>query len=121
MRRTVSLHLIVSPIDWNADCALAAMANDPEAVKIKEWRHKLQRAFLRDGHPIEEAVRHLYLYRCKIQRPLQSLPEYDETFKIIENYEGLTVEYLSVRLVSCLGLLLLIFRNVFSIPRSAKL
>jgi len=31
--------------------------------------------------------------------PLQSLPEYDETFKIIENYEGLTVEYLSVRLV----------------------
>lgn len=30
--------------------------------------------------------------------PLQSLPEYDETFKVIENYEGLTVEYLSVRL-----------------------
>ena len=45
-------------MSWNADCALAAMANDPEAVKIKEWRHKLQRAFLRDGHPIEEAVRH---------------------------------------------------------------
>lgn len=46
------------------------MANDPEAVKIKEWRHKLQRAFLRDGHPIEEAVCHLYLHGCKIQRPL---------------------------------------------------
>jgi len=54
----------VSLIDWNVDCASAAMANDPEAVKIKEWRHKLQRAFLRDGHPIEEAVRHLYLYGC---------------------------------------------------------
>jgi hypothetical protein len=52
-------------MDRNADCVLAAMANDPEAVKIKEWRHKLQRAFLRDGHPIEEAVRCLYLYECK--------------------------------------------------------
>ena len=60
----------MSLIDRNADCALAAMANDPEAVKIKEWRHKLQRAFLRDGHPIEEAVRHLYLHGCKIQRSL---------------------------------------------------
>ena len=57
-------------IGWNANCALAAMANDPEAVKIKEWRHKLQRAFLRDGHPIEEAVRHLCLYVCKFQRSL---------------------------------------------------
>ena len=58
----------VSSIDWNADYPAAAMANDAEAVKIKEWRHKLQRAFLRDGHPIEEAVRHLYLYGCKIKR-----------------------------------------------------
>jgi hypothetical protein len=60
----------LSSTDWNADDTSAAMANDAEAVKIKEWRHKLQRAFLRDGHPIEEAVRPLYLYRCKIQRPL---------------------------------------------------
>lgn len=58
----------VSSIDWNANYPAAAMANDAEAVKIKEWRHKLQRAFLRDGHPIEEAVRHLYLYGCKIKR-----------------------------------------------------
>ena len=87
-----------SSIDWNADYTSAAMANDPEAVKIKEWRHKLQRAFLRDGHPIEELVRRLYIYGCKLNAPLQSLPEYDETFKVIENYEGLTVEYLSVRL-----------------------
>jgi len=60
----------VSSTDWNADYASAALANDAEAVKIKEWRHKLQRAFLRDGHPIEEAVRHLYLYWCKFQRSL---------------------------------------------------
>jgi len=60
----------VSSIDWNADYTSAAMANDPEAVKIKEWRHKLQRAFLRDGHPIEEVVRRLYLYGCKVQRSL---------------------------------------------------
>jgi hypothetical protein len=25
-----------------------ALAGDPEAGKIKEWRHQLQRAFLRD-------------------------------------------------------------------------
>lgn len=36
---------------------------------------------------------------AKFNAHLQSLPEYDETFKTIETYEGLTVEYLSVRLV----------------------
>lgn len=32
----------------------AAMANDPEATKVKEWRHKLQRAFLTKTSPAAE-------------------------------------------------------------------
>lgn len=60
------------------DETFAALANDPEAIKIKDWRHQLQRAFLRDNAKPEAS----------------SLPEYDETFNIIENYQGLTIQYL---------------------------
>lgn len=75
-------------IGWNADCVLAAMANDQEAVKIKEWRHKLQRAFLRDGHPIEEAVRHLYPFQvqnstlpCRVCQSTMRLSKSSRTMK----------------------------------------
>ncbi|KIM31206.1 hypothetical protein M408DRAFT_255634 [Serendipita vermifera MAFF 305830] len=56
-----------------------ALANDPEATKIKEWRHQLQRAFLRDN----------------VKPEASALSEYDETFQVIENYQGLTIQYLS--------------------------
>ncbi|PVF97043.1 Tudor/PWWP/MBT [Serendipita vermifera] len=57
----------------------AALVNDPEASKIKEWRHQLQRAFLRD----------------QVKPEAKALPEYDEIFNTIESYQGLTIQYLS--------------------------
>ncbi|KAL7418503.1 hypothetical protein Q5752_006961 [Cryptotrichosporon argae] len=53
------------------------LANDPEAAKVKDWRHKLQRAFL--GKSVPEA---------------QEMDQYDELFKTIENYKGMTIKYL---------------------------
>ncbi|KAG8793635.1 hypothetical protein FRB91_006031 [Serendipita sp. 411] len=55
------------------------LLNDPEAVKIKDWRHVLQRAFLRDN----------------VKPEANSLPEYDEVFNTIESYQGMTIQYLS--------------------------
>lgn len=38
----------------------AALADDPEAQKVREWRHKLQKAFLNKQLPKDE-VRSLLL------------------------------------------------------------
>ncbi|KAH7339980.1 hypothetical protein B0J17DRAFT_627981 [Rhizoctonia solani] len=56
----------------------AAMANDPEAAKVKEWRHKLQRAFLTKTSPAAEEMVGL-----------------DSVFTTVESYDKMTVEYLS--------------------------
>ncbi|KAG8690583.1 hypothetical protein FRC08_010483 [Ceratobasidium sp. 394] len=56
----------------------AAMANDPEAAKVKEWRHKLQRAFLTKTAPAAEEMGGL-----------------DAVFTTVEQYDKMTVEYLS--------------------------
>ncbi|KAG8710879.1 hypothetical protein FRC11_004017 [Ceratobasidium sp. 423] len=56
----------------------AAMASDPEAAKVKEWRHKLQRAFLTKTSPAPEEMSGL-----------------DLVFTTVENYDKMTVEYLS--------------------------
>ncbi|QRW08642.1 PWWP domain protein [Ceratobasidium sp. AG-Ba] len=56
----------------------AAMAADPEAAKVKEWRHKLQRAFLTKTAPAPEEMAGL-----------------DAVFTTVEQYDKMTVEYLS--------------------------
>ncbi|CAE6414583.1 unnamed protein product [Rhizoctonia solani] len=56
----------------------AAMASDPEAAKVKEWRHKLQRAFLTKTSPAPDEMSGL-----------------DVVFTTVENYDKMTVEYLS--------------------------
>ncbi|KAF8602530.1 hypothetical protein BDV93DRAFT_545196 [Ceratobasidium sp. AG-I] len=56
----------------------AAMASDPEAAKVKEWRHKLQRAFLTKTAPVPEEMAGL-----------------DTVFTTVEQYDKMTVEYLS--------------------------
>lgn len=38
---------------------IAALANDSEAVKVRDWRHKLQKAFLSKSTPKED-VRKLF-------------------------------------------------------------
>jgi len=65
-----------APADEDGDDA--AMANDPEAAKVKEWRHKLQRAFLTKTAPAAEEMAGL-----------------DTVFTTVEQYDNMTVEYLS--------------------------
>ena len=36
---------------------LAALSNDPEAAKVREWRHKLQKAFLSQKTAPKDEVR----------------------------------------------------------------
>jgi hypothetical protein len=53
------------------------LASDPEAIKVKDWRHKLQRAFLIKGVP-----------------DATEMDTYDELFRSIENYAEMKLEYL---------------------------
>ncbi|KAI0028446.1 hypothetical protein K488DRAFT_80684 [Vararia minispora EC-137] len=53
-------------------------ANDPEAQKVKNWRHSLQKTFLTDGKP---------------PKP-EEMPASDELFRTIEQYDGMTEDYL---------------------------
>jgi hypothetical protein len=77
----------------------AAMANDPEAAKVKEWRHKLQRAFLTKTAPAAE-VRFVISTRTigLIRIVLQEMAGLDTVFATVEQYDNMTVEYLSVRI-----------------------
>lgn len=40
---------------WKADESSDPLASNPECVKVKDWRHKLQKAFLGDSMPAESA------------------------------------------------------------------
>nr|XP_018260871.1 uncharacterized protein I303_06588 [Kwoniella dejecticola CBS 10117]OBR83029.1 hypothetical protein I303_06588 [Kwoniella dejecticola CBS 10117] len=53
------------------------LASNPECVKVKDWRHKLQRAFLSKSLPSAE-----------------EMPSYDDLFKTIESYEDMTIDAL---------------------------
>ncbi|KAJ9097551.1 hypothetical protein QFC19_006725 [Naganishia cerealis] len=55
-----------------------AMSKDPEAVRVRDWRHKLQRAFLSKSVPSAE-----------------EMDTYDRLFTTIENYQNMTVAYLA--------------------------
>ncbi|EKM75299.1 hypothetical protein AGABI1DRAFT_116494 [Agaricus bisporus var. burnettii JB137-S8] len=53
-------------------------STDPEATKVKDWRHKLQKTFLSSkGIPKDE-----------------EMPAIDHLFTTVENYDKLTIEYL---------------------------
>ncbi|WVF73081.1 hypothetical protein IAT40_007900 [Kwoniella sp. CBS 6097] len=53
------------------------LASNPECVKVKDWRHKLQRAFLSKSLPTAD-----------------EMPTYDELFKTIESYNAMTIDAL---------------------------
>ncbi|CDO75693.1 hypothetical protein BN946_scf184585.g6 [Trametes cinnabarina] len=61
--------------DEDADSPLA---QDPEALKVREWRHKLQKAFLNKALPKEE-----------------DMPALDQLFSTVERYDNMTIEYLT--------------------------
>ncbi|EIM80969.1 uncharacterized protein STEHIDRAFT_161976 [Stereum hirsutum FP-91666 SS1] len=54
------------------------MASDPEALKVREWRHRLQKTFLTDA---------------KEPKP-EDMPACDELFTTIEQYDNMNIGYL---------------------------
>ncbi|KAK0462239.1 uncharacterized protein EV420DRAFT_1639446 [Desarmillaria tabescens] len=55
------------------------LAKDPEAVKVRDWRHKLQKTFLSNkGDPKEE-----------------DMPGMDKLFHTVEAYQSITIHYLT--------------------------
>ncbi|KAH9932487.1 uncharacterized protein B0H18DRAFT_26786 [Fomitopsis serialis] len=57
----------------------SALANDPEASKVREWRHKLQKAFL----------------NTKVVAKDEDIPAFDQLFSTVENYQNMTIQYLT--------------------------
>ncbi|KAL4246596.1 hypothetical protein ABKN59_008780 [Abortiporus biennis] len=55
------------------------LLNDPEAQKVRDWRHKLQKAFL----------------NTKAAPKDDDMPNLDELFTTVESYDNMTVAYLS--------------------------
>ncbi|OWT37443.1 hypothetical protein C362_04457 [Cryptococcus neoformans Bt1] len=53
------------------------LASNPECVKVKDWRHKLQKAFLGESMPAES-----------------EMPHWNEVFESIESYDSMTIEAL---------------------------
>ncbi|KAH6885565.1 hypothetical protein BKA70DRAFT_1337292 [Coprinopsis sp. MPI-PUGE-AT-0042] len=51
---------------------------DPEAIKVRDWRHKLQKSFLSNKAVPKD----------------DDMPGLDELFKMIEDFEGMTIEHL---------------------------
>ncbi|KZT22577.1 Tudor/PWWP/MBT [Neolentinus lepideus HHB14362 ss-1] len=56
----------------------SALTNDPEATKVKDWRHKLQKAFL----------------NTKSAMKPEEMPELDKLFTTVEQYDNMTLQYL---------------------------
>ncbi|KAH8107695.1 hypothetical protein BXZ70DRAFT_997415 [Cristinia sonorae] len=52
---------------------------DPEAQKVREWRHKLQKAFLNN----------------KVTPKDEDMPALDELFTTVENYDNMTINQLT--------------------------
>ncbi|OXC59572.1 hypothetical protein C358_04969 [Cryptococcus neoformans MW-RSA852] len=53
------------------------LASNPECVKVKDWRHKLQKAFLGESMPAES-----------------EMPHWNEVFESIKSYDSMTIEAL---------------------------
>ncbi|KAF7790076.1 hypothetical protein EIP86_001026 [Pleurotus ostreatoroseus] len=64
--------------DKDDEEADSALNNDPEATKVKDWRHKLQKSFLGKQVPKEEDV-----------------PALDTLFTTVESYDNMTIQYLT--------------------------
>ncbi|KAG6852932.1 hypothetical protein C0991_008046, partial [Blastosporella zonata] len=56
----------------------ATLQADPEAIKVREWRHRLQKAFLSNKSTPDDG----------------DMPALDQLFSIVEAYQTMTVAYL---------------------------
>ncbi|OCF61281.1 hypothetical protein L486_00928 [Kwoniella mangroviensis CBS 10435] len=76
------------------------LASNPECVKVKDWRHKLQRAFLSKSLPSAE-----------------EMPSYDDLFKTIESYDSMTIDALQY---SKIGKVMKKIMTLNEIPRNEE-
>lgn len=74
------------------------LAQNPECVKVKDWRHKLQRAFLGKAMPSAD-----------------EMPTYDSLFKTIEEYKDITIDALTY---SKIGKVMKKLATTTNIPRN---
>ncbi|WWD19632.1 hypothetical protein CI109_104094 [Kwoniella shandongensis] len=77
------------------------LASNPECIKVKDWRHKLQRAFLSKSLPTAE-----------------EMTVYDDLFKTIESYDSITIEALQY---SKIGKVMKKIQTLTEIPRDDEL
>ncbi|KAF7305782.1 PWWP domain-containing protein [Mycena chlorophos] len=56
------------------------LENDPEALKVREWRHKLQKVFLPSNKQMPKE---------------EDMPSVDELFTVVEQYQHMSIEYLT--------------------------
>ncbi|KAI0633492.1 hypothetical protein C8Q77DRAFT_791919 [Trametes polyzona] len=61
------------------DEADSPLMNDPEALKVRDWRHKLQKAFLNNKAAPKE----------------EDMPGLDQLFSTVESYDKMSIEYLT--------------------------
>ncbi|KAJ7683207.1 hypothetical protein B0H17DRAFT_1074379 [Mycena rosella] len=57
-----------------------SLRDDPEAIMVLAWRHKLQKAFLSNA---------------RLPPDQDEMPEFDALFTIIEQYQNMSVTYLT--------------------------
>ncbi|KAJ6553308.1 hypothetical protein B0H19DRAFT_1156151 [Mycena capillaripes] len=60
----------------------AKLESDPEALKVREWRHKLQKTLLGSNKALPKE---------------EEMPAIDALFTTIEGYQTMSIEYLTVR------------------------
>lgn len=69
------------------------LSSDPECVKVKDWRHKLQRAFLGKAPPTADVSGASGYGGFPADK--QEMPTYDTLFKTIEDYKNITIDALT--------------------------
>lgn len=94
--KVISLSYIVPSVSL-----MPPTSNRREAVKVRQWRHKLQKTFLSVRHAPKEDVhgpRSDNVPMCTLLTNItQEMPAMDFLFTTIEGYDNMSVQYLSVR------------------------
>ncbi|KAJ7627014.1 hypothetical protein FB45DRAFT_920497 [Roridomyces roridus] len=58
----------------------ASLESDPEALKVREWRHKLQKTFLSSNKSLPKE---------------EEMPAVDALFTLVESYQNMNIDYLT--------------------------
>jgi len=72
-------------------------ASDPQAIKVREWRHRLQKIFLasKAAHKAEVCFFSLDTM-SSLLNVKKDVKMADELFNVVEAYDGMTIEQLQV-------------------------